>query len=238
MTEFTYNNSVHSATGVTLFFASTGRHLKMRLNLSPHESQAIEVTELVKKLDVIQKDLKLQLLQANEKYSTYYNDHHTNQEFKVGDRVWLNIHNIAMKKLSKKLNNKCLSPYTIIKRSGTQVYELDILKWRQIHNIFNVQLLEPVIGPNTAIMDINKLLKEEQEWEVLTLLNSWVFNETLHYLVHWKGFQEGEATWEPAGNLQHTGSKIKQFHRFNPTKAQKMLREKAIKFALKGSTTN
>lgn len=51
-----------------------------------------------------------------------------NQKFNIGDKVWLDIHNIATKKLSKKLNNKCLKPYTIMRRSGTQAYELNVLK--------------------------------------------------------------------------------------------------------------
>lgn len=83
-------------------------------------------------------------------------------------------------------------------------------------------------------MDVDELLKEEQEWEVFTLLNSRICEGTLHYLVHWKGYKEGEAMWEPAGNLQHTGSLIKQFHKFNPTKIRKVPREKALKFSLKG----
>lgn len=113
MAEFAYNNSVHSATGVTPFFAATERHLKMGLNLNPHKSQAIEAAELERKLDAIQKDLKLRLLQANEKYLTYYNKRHTSREFNVIDKVWLDVQNIATKKLSKKLNNKRLGPYTI-----------------------------------------------------------------------------------------------------------------------------
>ena len=59
MTEFVYNNSVHSVTDVISFYAVTDRHLKMSLDLSSHESQTIEISDLAAKLTALQKDLKL-----------------------------------------------------------------------------------------------------------------------------------------------------------------------------------
>ena len=126
-------------------------------------------------------------------------ERHANREFNVGDKVWLDVRNIATKKLSKKLNNKRLGPYTIMRRSGTQAYELNVLKRRRIHNVFNVQILEPVIGPNAAEGDADEPMEEEQEWEVFDVLDSRVVDGTLHYLVHWKGFPKEEVTWESAG---------------------------------------
>lgn len=48
--------------------------------------------------------------------------------FNVGKKVWLNVHNIVTKKLSKKVNNKQLVSYIIMRKSETQVYKLNILK--------------------------------------------------------------------------------------------------------------
>ena len=226
MTEFAYNNSIHNATGYTPFFAATGRNPKMGIDLLPHEGQAIQATELAEKLDSLHEDVKLQLLQANEKYAEFYNKKHIQKEFDVGCHVWLDACNISTKRPSKKLQNKRLGPYTIMKKMSAQAYQLDIPKRQKIHNVFNIQLLKPVISPNATEMEIDKLLEEDQEWEVQALLDSCIVDSMLHYLVYWRGFPKEEVTWEPAGNLRHMRSLVKQFHIFNPTKPDKRTRKK------------
>lgn len=78
MTKFVYNNSVYSATEVISFYIFIEKHSKMRFNLSSHKGQAIEASELIIKLNTIQKNLKLHLLQVNKKYLVYYNKCYTN----------------------------------------------------------------------------------------------------------------------------------------------------------------
>ena len=226
MTEFVYNNSIHNVTEYTPFFAATGRNSKMGIDLLSHEGQAIQATELAEKLDSLHEDVKLQLLQANEKYAEFYNKKHIQKEFNVGCCVWLNTCNISTKWLSKKLQNKHLEPYTIMKKMSAQIYQLDISKWQKIYNVFNVQLLKLVISSNTTEMEIDELLKKDQEWEIQTLLNSCIVNSMLHYLIYWQGFLKKEVTWESAENLHHMKSLVKQFHIFNPMKPDKWMRKK------------
>ena len=87
MAEFAYNNSIHSATGYTPFFAATGKNSKMGIDLLPHEGQAMQATELAGKLNNLHEDIKLRLLQANEKYAEFYNKKHIHKGFNVGDQV-------------------------------------------------------------------------------------------------------------------------------------------------------
>ena len=79
-----------------------------------------------------------------------------------------------------------------MKKMSAQIYQLDILKWQKIYNIFNVQLLELIISSNTTEMKIDELLKEDQEWEIQTLLNSCIVNDILHYLIYWQRFLKKE----------------------------------------------
>ena len=113
-----------------------------------------------------------------------------------------------------------------MKKMSAQAYQLDILKWQKIYNVFNVQLLEPVISPNTTEIEIDKLLEKDQEWEIQTLLDSCIVNSMLHYLIYWWEFLKKEITWESAENLHHMRSLVKQFHIFNPTKPDKQTRKK------------
>ena len=48
----------------------------MDINLLSYEEQAIQATELAEKLDSLHKDVKLWLLQINEKYAEFYNKKH------------------------------------------------------------------------------------------------------------------------------------------------------------------
>ena len=43
-----------------------------------------------------------------------------------------------------------------------------------------------------------------------------MFGRTLKYLVRWKGYGEGEDTWEPEWNLKHAPAKLAEFHAQNP----------------------
>ena len=223
MTEFVYNNSIHSVIEYTPFFAATDKNSKMGIDLLPHKEQAMQVTELAEKLNNLYKDIKLQLLQINKKYAEFYNKKHIHKEFDIEDWVWLNICNISTKQLSKKLQNKHLELYTIMKKMSAQIYQLDISKWQKIYNVFNIQLLELVISSNATEMKIDELLKEDQEWEIQTLLNSCIVNSMLHYLIYWQRFLKKEVIWKSAENLCHTRSLVKQFHIFNSTKPDKLL---------------
>jgi flagellar biosynthesis GTPase FlhF len=53
--------------------------------------------------------------------------------------------------------------------------------------------------------------EEEREWEVQQILQRGRFNNITHYLVHWRGYEESEATWEPITNLENCEDAIMQF---------------------------
>lgn len=55
-----------------------------------------------------------------------------------------------------------------------------------------------------------------EEYEVDDILDSRIFRRQLQYLVKWKGYTEGDNSWEPAMNLTHSKNLIARFHRNNP----------------------
>ena len=46
--------------------------------------------------------------------------------------------------------------------------------------------------------------------------DSKMFGRTLKYLVRWKGYGEGEVTWEPLSNLANSPQVVAEFHSWNP----------------------
>jgi hypothetical protein len=63
--------------------------------------------------------------------------------FKVGDKVWLLIKNIATTRPCAKLDYKRLGPFKIAKLVGLVACQLELPPQFKIHNVFHVSLLEP-----------------------------------------------------------------------------------------------
>jgi len=63
--------------------------------------------------------------------------------FKVGDKVWLLIKNIATTCPCAKLDYKHLGPFKIAKLVSLVASQLELPPQFKIHNVFHVSLLEP-----------------------------------------------------------------------------------------------
>ena len=93
LAEFAYNNTLHSVTMVTPFFANKGFHPKLEVSLKPVVSDtAHQVATDLKELDQYLRD---QVSCAIRQYKV----HSASQcllipPFKVGDTVWLDSWNI------------------------------------------------------------------------------------------------------------------------------------------------
>ena len=61
-------------------------------------------------------------------------------KYKVSDRVWLSTRNIYTERLSKKLDNKKISPYPITKLVES-LYQLKLPASMHIHDVFHSNLL-------------------------------------------------------------------------------------------------
>ncbi|MBW0535764.1 hypothetical protein O181_075479 [Austropuccinia psidii MF-1] len=122
--------------------------------------------------------------------------------------VWLSYKNINTTRHTKKLSERWLGPFEVIKKIGSHAYYLKFpQKWKSVHAVLHVSLLEPV--KQSTIPKLHQLspppvlVEEQGEWEVAQVLDSKLKRGKLWYLVEWKGFSEDpeRTTWEPASNL-------------------------------------
>ncbi|MBW0499694.1 hypothetical protein O181_039409 [Austropuccinia psidii MF-1] len=133
--------------------------------------------------------------------------------------------NINTTRPIKKLSERWLGPFPILKKVSTHAYHLKLLsQWKSIHPVFHISLLEPV--KTSKIPNRNQeppppiIIEEEEEWETSQILDSKLKRRNLWYLVQWKGFsQDSErSTWEPAENLKTCPELVKYFHSLYPNK--------------------
>ena len=153
------------------------------------------------------------LASAQQRQESYANrSRDTPLSFQVGDKVWLNLKNIATDRPSKKLD-WIHAKYTIQRtfENAPHFYELDMPKG--IHKKFHVSLLRPAVQdplPSQEIQDTQPpaILTSEgnEEYgleEILCCQDKRIGNNTRREaLVKWVGY--ARPSWEPLIDLQDT----------------------------------
>jgi hypothetical protein len=70
---------------------------------------------------------KKSLLKAQVQMKQQYNQHRKDtREYNIGDQVWLEATNLKTKRPTKKLDDKQVGPFTILKKIGESAYKLKI----------------------------------------------------------------------------------------------------------------
>ena len=142
-------------------------------------------------------------------------------DYKSGDLVWQEKTNIGNNCPMKKLDDRRMGPFPIIEKVGAAAYQIKLPgQHHQYHPIFNQDLLlpfRPLVYPQQCLPSPPDptLIDDEEEWEVDFIKDSRWTNRlrcSVQYLVHWKGFNNDEDTWEPARNLVHASDIISEFH--------------------------
>ena len=147
MAEFADNNADFTATTLSLFFMNYGFHSQMSFepDLTTYEMthqclQAQSAEELTAKMDEILAFTKQHLTEACEAMLKQANQHQKDVEYEVKDMMFLSSKNIKTQRLSKKLNNKMLEPFKIVKKVE-RAFQLELLRTMLIHNVFHLSLL-------------------------------------------------------------------------------------------------
>ena len=156
-------------------------------------------------------------------------DKHRNPtlDYKVSQQVWLSTDNLRMlNRASKKLMEKWIDPYEVTRVTPNMV-ELRLPKTLRIHLVVNVSRVKPYLGPlpgqpvsQPSLIQVSK--ERDEEYEVDYIVTSHIYRCQLQYLVHWKGYEEHEHTWEPASNVKNAPLVVERFYKENPSAPWKL----------------
>lgn len=207
-----------ASTGMSAFFLCHGYHLEpIRLAESvaerPTESPVARGERIVKKLADAQELAQASLASAQELQEHYSNEYRQSApQYKVGDKVWLDLRNIRTDRPSKKLDARN-AKYTVLEPVGSHAYRLDTPPG--IHNVFHTWLIRPAADdplPSQQQLDWQPpaIVGEdaESEYEVESILGERHRGRgrgrQRQVLVKWRGYIR--PTWEPASALQDTAA--------------------------------
>ncbi|MBW0519342.1 hypothetical protein O181_059057 [Austropuccinia psidii MF-1] len=114
-------------------------------------------------------------------------------DFQPGDKVWVASKNIKTTLPNKKLSERCLGPFEVLKKIGSHAYHLKLApQSNYVHPVFHVSSLEPVkqstIPKKHQLPQPPVLVEEQEESEMGQVLDTRMQRGKLWYLVEWKGF--------------------------------------------------
>ena len=241
MAEFADNNAVSAGTGMTPFFVNKGFH--PRMSFGPDDTKyetAWEHIQAAKAEDITgTMDNILILMKENAEKSQEIMKHHADKHcrevsYEVRDQVFLFSKNITTDRPFKKLEDKMLEPFPIVKKVGTS-YELQLPHTMKVHNVFHPNLLRkdpanPLPGqvqePSEPIVTA-----DNEEWQLADIVNSRWHYEHLQYRCVWVDEKARDLEWYYAdgGEFENSADIVNDFHTRYPHKpgGQKNLRAPA-----------
>ena len=220
--EFAYNNSVHSSSKVTPFFAYTGHHPRWNFLELPEVSSNPAAEDRLSHLRHIHEEVLSHLEHAQTSHKKSADRHRLPHNFQEGDLVWLLRRHVRTTRPCDKLDHQRLGPFKISTKINDVAFRLDLPPTLRLHPVFHCSLLEPftpstlpdrVVPPPPLVQ-----LADGPEYEVAAILDSKILRNKLYYLVDWLGYGPNDRTWEPAENVTNASDLVDAFHRKYPTK--------------------
>jgi transposase InsO family protein len=234
MAEFCYNNSKHSAIGMSPFMASKGRDHAVELPMPIAKDLAVEsIQEYRERMNNIRESVNVALRQAREDMAKYANRKRTavpDEGYNVGDMVMLLLAHVNTVRPNKKLEWKTYGPFKIteVVGEGRMARRLELTPgMRRIHPVFHVSLLIPY-KPNELP---GRVVDPPPEPEVLDTGDlGWVVSEIVHskelrstragrrtqYYVRFEGYGDEHNEWVSPSDFHHNDVLVLEFHKRHP----------------------
>ncbi|CAJ2679805.1 unnamed protein product [Trifolium pratense] len=201
--EYWYNTNYHASIKSTPFEALYGRSPPILVRGDVQLSAVEEVNKLTAERNEMIREMKDQLLKAQDQMRVQANKHRREVDYQVGDMVYLKIQPYKLQKLAKRFNQKLspryYGPYEILERVGAVAYKLKLPEDSRVHPVFHASLLKKAVSTNVETQPLPTCMNESWQLEPGpeeardTRVNE---KGELELLVKWQGLLEIENSWE------------------------------------------
>ena len=185
---------------------------------SIHVNKAPAAKDFTSEMEGTLESMRKNLEKAKEQMKLNANKHClVALTYEIGQQVWLTTKNLQLICASQKLYKRWLGLYTIISLAGPNAITLKLPRSLQIHPIVNISWIKPYHGsmggqnPHQA-SPVHGTEYRDKEWEVDHIMDSYLKNKKLEYLIHCKGYDDSDHMWEPKSNLRNVKDAICDFH--------------------------
>ena len=220
MAELAYNNSKHTATKISPFYANYGFEHRTNWPTEIHFRNSASALYCHYMTSVHSK-LSEQLEQSIEAMRKYYDKTRKSIEpFKNGELIMLNGKNICAKHRCKQLEDLMYGPFEVVNTGKNGRYcKLKLPESWRIHQTFNIALLEQYRGTNRK-KQVVEIEADDAGWKMQSFIVSGPSDEDPRkhvYLVKWEGYSHDENTWETYENvLECLLNLLKEYYGKNP----------------------
>ncbi|MCH86314.1 hypothetical protein A2U01_0007169, partial [Trifolium medium] len=215
--EYWFNTNYHASTGKTPFEVVYGRLPPALTRWLQGETKVEAVQRDLVDRDEALRQLKTQLVKAQEKMKSQADKKRLDRSFMVGEWVFVKLRAHRQKSVVTRINAKLAAryygPYPILERIGAVAYKLKLPEGSRVHPVFHVSLLKKAVGNYDENEELPELMDEGEIYEPEAVLATRKINqqgeEIKQVLIHWKGKTAEEATWEEVIMMRS------QFPKFN-----------------------
>ena len=212
LAQYTLNAWPNATTKKAPFELIMGHIPRVHQSAQPFKSPTVEAR--MQQMKQARQDAKEALKKAADlEVPTHF------EPYQLGDKVWLEGHNLTTTHPTAKLAPRRYGPFTITRVISRTSYQLKLPPQWKIHSIFHATLLTPykemTLNGSHNQEPAPELINSQPEWEVEQILRVRRYRHQVQYLIRWKGFLEAHDSWEPAANV-HADKLIQEFYKRYP----------------------
>jgi hypothetical protein len=167
--QHSYNRALHNSTNHSPFQVGLGFQplcpidiaipfAATQADLDHVHSEAAKANNFIECIQHILQQVHDILDRVNSKYKKRHEQHWVQQNFQVGDKVWLHLQKERLTRPHHKICPLRYEPYTITKVVGDNAFELNIPLFLGLHPMFNVDCLRPYFPPPLETSDMEEQL--------------------------------------------------------------------------------
>ena len=176
LTQFAYQNSTHSVLKCSFFFIMYKYNFDLRYNIENNIAQKkmSAAKKRIKHVHDVRKTLIKRWQNVADSTFRFYNKKHLFKKFNEKNLIMLFIKNFKLKKFNKKLSNKFINSFKIVKIVKTQTYRLILFDTFKIYSIFYVSYLKSYKRRSnddvTLTLFLSELIDNQLKWKIKKIL--------------------------------------------------------------------